>query len=38
MFINPIIEVIDKIKIGNKTDQTIGIFPLLPREVKKKIK
>ena len=25
-------------KIGNKTDQTIGIFPLFPRDVKKKIK
>ena len=37
MFIKPIIEIIDKIKIGNKTDQTIGILPYFKR-CEKKIK
>jgi hypothetical protein len=37
MLINPIIEISDNTKSGNVTDKNGGIFPLFPKDEKKKL-
>ena len=37
-WINPIVQIVDKMMIGNKIDTFIGILPVFPNDEKKNIK